>query len=205
MKALSVIWDAGHSGTINGVYKTPGKRSPKWSKGVLYEGVANRWIVNETIKMMDFEKLPYYHISPEYHNVPLRTREIRANNIYKKNRGVYGVSMHFNAAGGTGWEIFTSHGETLSDYIAHEFIEAYKDLIPLKARLGGNKFLSQDKEANYAILKNTDCPFILIEGGFMDNKKDYEKLWDPEFHTQLATANMIAIRNVNRKYGRIRN
>ena len=111
-KKLSVIWDNGHGSTIDGVYQTKGKRSPNWDKGVLYEGVANRWIVQNCIKHMDYARLPYYHISPELEDISLTERVRRANEIYETNKDVYGISVHFNAGGGTGWEIFTSPGET---------------------------------------------------------------------------------------------
>ena len=36
--------------------KQQGKRSPDWELGVLYEGVFNRWIVNEIAKNLEYEK-----------------------------------------------------------------------------------------------------------------------------------------------------
>lgn len=201
-KKLSVIWDAGHGSTINGIYQTSGKRSPLWDKGVLYEGVANRWIVNECIKQMDYARLPYYHISPELEDVSLTTRVNRANAIYEVNPNSYGISVHFNAAGGSGWEIFTSVGVTKSDYIAAEFIDAFKELVPLKPRLGGRGYLNEDKEANFTMVKSTHAPFILIECGFMDNKHDYDLIWTPEFQATLTKAIMLGVTKVNAKYGK---
>jgi N-acetylmuramoyl-L-alanine amidase len=201
-KTRTVIWDSGHGGVINGIYQTEGKRSPNWDKGVLYEGAANRWFVNDTMKLMDFERLPYTHVSPELFDIGLQTRCDRANTIYRQDRDAYVVSVHCNAAGGTGWEIFTSPGETFSDYIAHEFIEAFKDVYPLRPRLGGTRFLTQDKEANYKILRDTNCPAILIEVGFMDRKEDYYKLWDPQFHAVLAKTLLNGVKRVNLKYGK---
>ena len=46
---LIPIIDTGHGAMINGKYQTPGKRSPKWSKGVLYEGMFNKWVGNRII------------------------------------------------------------------------------------------------------------------------------------------------------------
>lgn len=196
-----VIFDTGHGGIINGIYQTEGKRSPDWDMGVLYEGAANRWIINDVIKQMDFKEYPYYHISPEHTDVSLTTRCNRANRIYAQDKNVYGISMHFNAGGGTGWEIFTSRGLTKSDYIAHEFIIAFEEMLDIRPRLGGHTFLNKDKEANYQILRDTRCPFILIEGGFMDHPEDYKKLWDPEFHLKLERAITYGIERVNIKYG----
>lgn len=202
MKKLSVMWDTGHGSTINGQYQTLGKRSPDWEHGVLYEGVANRWITNKAIMAMDYERLPYYHLSPELEDTSLTIRSNRANKIYARNPNSYGISIHFNAGRGTGWEIFTSPGQTKSDYIANEFIEAFEDNMPIKARLGGTKFLSKDKEANYSILRRTNSPFILIECGFMDNPIDYAHIWDPKFQNLIAENLLKGIKNVNKKYGK---
>ena len=201
-KFLTPVLDTGHGGVINGVYQTLGKRSPNWSKGVLYEGAANRWIAAKVMQKLDYDKLPYYHVSPEHEDVSLTVRSNRTNKIYKKNKNIYGVSIHFNAGRGTGWEIFTSPGETMSDSIADIFIEEFKAHHPLKARLGGTKFLEKDKEANFSILRRTNCPFILLELGFMDNPSDYEKLWNEDFQDLMADMIVSSVKQVNSKYGK---
>ncbi|MBK8888090.1 MAG: hypothetical protein IPN46_16750 [Saprospiraceae bacterium] len=57
----TVILDNGHGGVINGKYQTTGKRSPNWDKGVLFEGMFNRWVVNRIIEKQIEENtiLPY--------------------------------------------------------------------------------------------------------------------------------------------------
>ena len=46
------ILDNGHGGIIDGVYQTPGKRSPLWPDGTqLFEGEFNRAIVNRLVTM----------------------------------------------------------------------------------------------------------------------------------------------------------
>ena len=201
-KKLAVIFDNGHGSTINGVYQTEGKRSPDWAKGVLYEGVANRWIVNKTIHKMDYARLPYYHVSPELTDVSLGERIARADKIYAANPNSYGVSVHFNAAGGTGWEIFTSPGVTQSDKIAAEFIDVFKSAMPLKFRSGGAGELNEDKEANFAMVLKPKAPFILLELGFMDNPTDYEMIWNPNFQELLSDLIFKSIVRVNNKFGK---
>ena len=45
------ILDNGHGGMIDGVYQTPGKRSPVWPDGTqLFEGEFNRAIVDRLMK-----------------------------------------------------------------------------------------------------------------------------------------------------------
>ena len=199
---LTPVIDTGHGGIINGVYQTLGKRSPNWSKGVLYEGAANRWIAAKVMQKLDYEQLPYYHVSPELEDTSLTIRSNRTNEIYSRNKNIYGISIHFNAGGGTGWEIFTTPGETMSDHIADIFIQEFQKHHPLKARLGGTKDLEKDKEANFSILRRTNCPFILLELGFMDNPTDYEKLWDEGFQDLMADMIVNSIKKVNEKYGK---
>ncbi len=185
------ILDNGHGGMINGFYQTPGKRSPDWDLGILYEGAFNRWIVNSLIERLDYYRKPYYHVSPELEDVSLRTRVERANEIYLRNnrRNTYFLSVHANAGGGTGWEIFTSPGETQSDEIAANFIREFQEEFPVtfhKGRYGpGNEL---DKEAKFYVLTRTHCPAILVECGFMDHPEDYKKLWDKGFREDIVDA-----------------
>jgi hypothetical protein len=47
------ILDNGHGGMIDGVYQTPGKRSPVWPDGTqLFEGEFNRAIVKRLLLMI---------------------------------------------------------------------------------------------------------------------------------------------------------
>lgn len=125
---MKPIFDNGHGGVINGNYQTPGKRSPDWEKGVLYEGAINRWVVNRLIEKMDREHLPYYHISPELTDVTLETRVNRANKIYAEDRDTYYLSIHFNACGGIGIEGFTSVGNTPSDLLPKDFFPIWQSI-----------------------------------------------------------------------------
>jgi N-acetylmuramoyl-L-alanine amidase len=52
----------------------------------------------------------------------LQERVRRADKIWKNtNKKCFLVSIHSNAGGGTGWEVWTSVGETKSDEIASIF------------------------------------------------------------------------------------
>lgn len=175
------ILDNGHGGIVDGVYVTPGKRSPDWEFGVLYEGVFNRLIVDGITKKLYALGKEYYNICTELEDIPLKTRVERANGIYAKRKDVYYLSIHANAGGGTGWEIFTSPGQTSSDPIAERFGQGFlKDLPEHRARVDKSDG-DLDKEARFYVLTQTKGPSMLIEVGFMDNKEDYKKLWDPIF------------------------
>ena len=107
---------------------------------------------------------------------------------------VYGeciyVSIHVNAAGSdgkwhtaTGWEAYTSPGKTKADALATCLYEAgKKNLKDVKIR---TDFSDGDpgKEANLYVLKHTNCPAVLTENLFQDNKNDVDYLLsDKGFH-----------------------
>lgn len=175
----TVVLDNGHGGVIGGKYQTAGKRSPDWDKGVLYEGMFNRWIVNGVMKKLDYHRIPYYHISPELTDTSLWRRVDRCKDIYGLDKDTYLLSIHANAGGGTGDEIWTSIGQDESDKIATVLSKHTKGQY-------GQQFRTDmsdgdiDKENSFYIFK-APMPSLLYEVGFMDNKKDYELLWDVGF------------------------
>ena len=164
-----IIFDNGHGGIINGVYQTKGKRSPEWSLGEqLFEGVFNRNIVNKLTKLCKSLNIECITLVPEPEDISLRKRVNRANKIYKEHENSILLSIHANAGGGTGFEMFTSVGETKSDRIANILIKEYSDTIPqLKLRKDESDG-DLDKEAKFTIITETYCPAILIETAFMD-------------------------------------
>ena len=179
------IFDNGHGGVINGVYQTAGKRSPNWDKGVLYEGEFNRWIVDGVTKRLTELNKEWYNVCAEPQDISLSDRVKRANSIHKKRKNTYLFSVHANAGGGTGWEIFTSPGQTKSDEIAEKYAQDFKKNFPdHRARVDMSDG-DMDKEENFYILKNTIGPAVLFEVAFMDNKDDYAKLWDPNFRKRV--------------------
>lgn len=186
MEGYIPILDAGHGGMIRQEYQTHGKRSPNWHKGILYEGMFNRWLVNRVIEKLDRSTIPYYHISPELEDISLSVRCKRANEIYKYQENTYLFSVHANAGGGTGIEGFTTKGKTKSDKIAEVFLKNIKrDIGDVKIRADYSDG-DIDKEVNFYILRKFEGPAILLEYGFMDNKEDYVKLWSKKYLEMLV-------------------
>lgn len=189
----TVILDNGHGGVINNVYQTAGKRSPKWSKGVLFEGMFNRWVVNRIIEQLDRKQIPYYHICPEIKDTTLEARKNRANKIYAANKNTYILSIHANAGGGKGIEGFTTIGSTKADTIGEVFLKNLEsDLVGQKMRFDysdGDK----DKESNFYILRKPIAPAFLLECGFMDHETDYNNLWDEEYLMTLVNSLLKSI------------
>lgn len=200
--ASRYLWllDNGHGGVIDGLYQTEGKRSPKWNDGsILYEGEFNRAIVNRLVEMLTFERINYVNIAPELEDVSLNERVKRANSYFYQSKCIY-VSIHSNAGGGKGYEVYTSPGSSNSDTVATVFFNEFKKEFPdIKMRsdmLDGDV----DKEANFYVLKHTKMPAILTENFFMDNEKECKDcLMTPQGRDRIALAHYAAIKKIEKK------
>ena len=172
---MVVILDNGHGGLVNGLYQTPGKRSPKWNDGTqLFEGEFNRAVVNRIIEDLTRLGIKYVNIAPEYRDVSLRTRVNRANEL--SIRESFYVSVHSNAGGGRGSEIFTSPGSTKSDKIATIFGLEYQNVFPDRVLRTDFSDGDLDREQRFFVLTKTRMPSILTENFFMDNEEECKSL-----------------------------
>lgn len=171
---MIVLLDNGHGGLINSEYQTPGKRFDWGSHGIIYEGEFNRAIVGGIIEALTKLSIPYVNIAPEYRDVRLETRVKRAN-LYPKNNCFY-LSVHSNAGGGHGSEIFTSPGNTKSDKIATIFGEEFKKTFPTRKLREDWSDGDLDKERRFYVLTKTKMPAILTESFFMDNFEEFKDI-----------------------------
>ena len=100
---------------------------------------------------------------------------------------VYGdciyVSIHVNAASSdgkwhtaTGWEIYTTPGQTKADSLATCIYNAAKYNAQDKKMRTDFSDGDPDKEAHLYVLKHTRCPAVLTENFFQDNKLDVDYL-----------------------------
>lgn len=179
---LIPILDNGHG------QETPGKRSPMWKDSQqLFEWEFNRNLVNRIIAKCSSAGIQAVKLVPETSDVSLAERCKRANMWYNRYNGnCVVVSIHANAGGGTGFEVYTSPGQTKADPIATKLIEQLqKDFPEIKMR----KDMADgdpDKESQFYILKHTKAPAILVENLFMDNEADCRLLMDEDFRDKLA-------------------
>jgi len=171
---MTVLLDNGHGGIINGIYQTSGKQVDHTSDGIIYEGEFNRAIVNGIIEHLTKLKIPYVNIAPEYWDVRLETRVNRANK-YLADKCFY-MSIHSNAGGGTGSEVFTSPGETKSDAMATIFGEEFKKVYPNRPLRTDYSDGDLDKERRFYVLTKTKMPAILTENFFMDNPEEFKNI-----------------------------
>ena len=189
-----VILDNGHG------KETAGKRSPIWSDGSqLFEWEFNRDIVRRIAEKLQDDGVPYRILVPEENDISLSERVKRANEIAKENNGkVYVLSVHANAGGGTGWEVYTSPGETKADAIATVFAEeAQRVFVPDGWRMRFDYADSDpDKEAAFYILKHTSCPAIVTENFFMDTEKDCRFMLSDAGRERIAKIHYEAIKRI---------
>ncbi len=168
---MIVLLDNGHGGLINGEYQTAGKRSPVWDDGSqLFEGEFNRAIISGIVQALTQQQIPYVVITPEYKDISLETRVKRANKY--KTESCFFLSVHSNAGGGRGFEVFTSPGQTTSDSIATLFGEEFQKTFPDRRLRADYSDADLDKERRFYVLSKTAMPAVLTENFFMDNEDE---------------------------------
>ena len=124
---------------------------------------------------------------PEDQDIPLRERCNRANKIVKDNPNAqcYFISIHIDAgpennwSNASGWTVYTYNGGASpeSKRLALTLYSTAK-----KFKLQGNRRIPKEGywQANYAVLRETNCPAVLTENLFMTNKKECEFLKSKE-------------------------
>lgn len=184
MKKLTIILDAAHGA------ETPGKRSPdgrfreyKWSRDII-----------DTLKNQ-LETLGYevFESNPTDKEIGLSKRVSNTNKIARSNK-VF-ISIHSDAAGNgsdwmlaRGYSVYTTPGQNNSDKVAEVILNnLQKDFPELKGRFD-NSDGDKDKEANFQVIKGANCPAVLIEWCFQDNKEDVEILLNDKYNERFITS-----------------
>jgi N-acetylmuramoyl-L-alanine amidase len=189
------IIDPGHGGMLSGSYLTDlktGKFFRHHDGTVAYEGETNRLIANMVIKQMTDRGIKCINLCPTEIDIPLSIRADIAN-LYSQEYGidnVLGISIHSNAGGGRGFEVWTSPGQNKSDVYASIFYDKFIKTFPRIVGRTDETDGDSDKESLFYILKNTVSPWILPEFLFFDNFIDWQLLKDTS--VQLKYATMIA-------------
>ncbi|MBQ3567063.1 MAG: N-acetylmuramoyl-L-alanine amidase [Oscillospiraceae bacterium] len=79
------------------------------------------------------------------------------------------IDVHFNAGGGTGFEVYYSVVGGVSKTLADNINTEVKKILSSR----GVKTRTLDSGADYfAIIRETDAPAVLLEGGFVDTQSD---------------------------------
>ena len=86
------------------------------------------------------------------------------------------LSIHSNAGGGHGSEIYTSPGNTKSDAIATIFGKEFIKEFPKRKLRTDYSDGDLDKERRFYVLTKTKMPAVLTENFFMDNFEEFKTL-----------------------------
>lgn len=169
---MKVLIDNGHGSN------TPGKCSPD---GRLREYAYTREIAERLVMELRKNGIDAERIVKEEIDVPLAERCRRVNE-YKASEAIL-VSIHCNAAGNgsdwmsaRGWEAWTSVGKTKADKLATCLYEDAENCLPGMKMRKDMTDGDPDKESQFYILRHTNCPAVLTENLFQDNREDVEFL-----------------------------
>lgn len=197
MKYNTLILDRGHATLdANGKYVTPGKQFTFPDGTIVYEGRENQKYVERLAfyaEKKGFKVL--YTVNPSDPTDPSLGNRVRFANNQRNAKECLFISVHNNAGKGQGTEVFTSIGQTKSDIVAEEIIDAISLQYPLRKMRIETSDGDKDKESNFYVLAHTTMPAVLIEYGFFDNEDDYEFLSNPCNIELLAKATIEGIYN----------
>lgn len=187
------IIDCGHGGMKNGKYTTAPAKMHKFPEFTIYEGVINRLIGQKVVDSLKASRIDYAVVSDPIEDNSLESRVRTADNVYKKDKRAIYLSIHSNAGGGKGFEVFTSPGQTKSDKIAEIFCTAYRRGLPGFPLRSDKADGDADKEADFYVLRKTDCPAVLVENLFFDNLEEAIYLQSDAGQTAIAKCIFDAI------------
>lgn len=190
------IWllDAGHGGIDpQGNYVTDPSKMYKHPNGtIIYEGKYNREVRDELIQLIvgDWE-MEWFVINHGYKDMSLSERVRYANELQKIHGRCIYISIHGNAGGGKGFEVYTSIGETESDKIADVWIEEMGKIFPGKVDRG-------EKDRDFTVIADTTCPAILTESFFMDTLEDAKLMLSETGQKKVALAHYNMMKRIDR-------
>lgn len=174
---MKVLIDNGHG------ENTPGKRSPD---GRLREWAYSREIAGRVVFELRKKGIDAECIVKEDTDVPLSKRCRRANDIYKESgKKAILISIHCNAAGSGaswmnahGWSVYVSNNASSNSKKLADCLAEVAEGIPVHVRTPapGQLYWQQ----NLAMCRDTNCPAVLTENFFQDNKDDVEYLLSSE-------------------------
>ena len=189
---MKVLIDNGHG------IDTAGKRSPD---GRLLEYAYAREIAAMLEEELKANGIEAERIVPEEEDISLTERVRRANELYAAaGKEAILVSIHCNAAGdGTdwmsaqGWSAYVAkNASTASKTFASCLIGAAEaEGLKVRKYSPGEPYWTQ----NLAICRDTNCPAVLTENLFMDNKEDVDYLLSEEGKRAIVALHVAGIRD----------
>lgn len=181
-KNLTIILDAAHG------EETPGKRSPD---GKFREYKWSRDRIKELTTLLKKEGFEVFESNPSNKEIGLSKRAENANKISRSKKVL--ISLHVNAAGNgvdwmtaRGYSVYTTKGKTNSDKVAEIILQNFiKDFPELRGRFDKSDG-DLDQEENFTVIYKANCPAVLVEWLFQDNKEDVELLQSEEVNKRFT-------------------
>jgi N-acetylmuramoyl-L-alanine amidase len=186
-----VIIESGHGGMLNGKYQciAVGKQYHFTPNGPsIYEGVVNREIAKKLIKRLDLAGIPYIdYNSNDPTDIPLQRRTTTINNLFRQDPSVWLLSIHSNAFGdGIKGPSSSPRGcETFVGINAGKISQYIQVVAERHYRADGHRWRGS-KSANFAVLRDTRCPALLVENYFFTNIHDANYLLSEKGQNEIA-------------------
>ncbi|WP_336594061.1 N-acetylmuramoyl-L-alanine amidase [Bacteroides acidifaciens] len=192
---MKILIDNGHG------KETPGKCSPD---GRLKEYAYTREIADRLVTGLQNEGIDAQRIVPGENDVALFERVRRVNAIGKD---AILVSIHCNAMGSgvgwmpaNGWSVFVGNNASMnSKRLARQLAQVALNR-KVKVRRPSPQKLYWT--ANFYICQKTNCPAVLVENFFQDNKEDVEFLLSEEGKQCVTNILLEGITNYLKEYQR---
>lgn len=174
MATKVIALDAGHG------LNTPGKQTPDGIK---------EWTLNDKVRDKIVDMLKDYDVKfifPDNNEGVRDEGNVERRTMYVNYKADAAVSIHHNAYKGTwctatGVEVYTDRNYTSADNKLANLIYAK---LPGYTGLKGRGV----KRANFTVIYENAVPAVLVEGGFMDNRKDYAVITSDDGQTAYAKA-----------------
>lgn len=178
LKGLKIAIDAGHGGTELGAI------------GCLND--------NEKDVNLEISKILKEKLETNGANV-IMTREddsfVGLNDrveIANKNNAQIFISIHNNALPDSAAYLKSTGSETY--YFYPQSKELAKDVVEALAKETGFKN-NGAKAQSFAVVRNTNCPAILVEVGYIINPEENAKLIDKDYQNKIAEAILLGLEN----------
>lgn len=165
-----LVLDAGHG------FNTAGKQTMNGSRGIVKEWTMNDSVVRKITSILSAYNVTIHRTDDPSGKTDISLAErVRRCNSYKPDLF---VSIHHNAGGGTGTEVYWhTYGTAEDKKIASIVAPKLASKTGLRNR--------GVKQAQFAVL-GCNATAILVEGGFMDTVSDYEIITSDKGQQQYA-------------------
>lgn len=170
---MKIMLDAGHG------YSTPGKRTPDGMR----EYEFNRVVANYARDLLNhYKNVTVYFAHSDSRDVPLQERTDSANRL---NVDAY-VSIHANAYG-QGWN-------DVGGIETYVYPSRPQEALQLAQKIQRNMVQKTGlrdrgvKTANFHVLRETNMTAVLVECGFMTNRREAELLKSDSYRRTVAEA-----------------